>query len=138
MSAGCHVIDVGLSTSPLLYFSVAHWGLDGGVNVTGSHNPREYNGFKLVGDKDAPVTQEDIFQIRDMIEAGKFRKGRGTVVKRDPSPDYLARLKALNHLRRPVRVVIDAGNAVAGLFAPRQIIVIPREVKPTQNFPMSV
>ena len=72
-SAGLDVVDVGLTPTPLLYFATAHWQLDGGANITGSHNPIEYNGVKMVHPGAAPLTEEEIQSLRTTIEAGTSR-----------------------------------------------------------------
>lgn len=118
ISTGCNVIDVGECPTPLLYFSIFHWDTDGGIQVTGSHNPAEYNGFKICLQKDT-LHGEDIQAIRRLIEEKDFIDGSGSVENRDVHEPYWAWLKANIRLRRPVKVVIDAGNGVAGSVAPR-------------------
>ena len=118
LSTGCKVHDIGLSTTPLLYFSLFHLQLEGGVMITGSHNPPEFNGFKLCRGK-STLYGEQIQHIRRIMESGRFRRGRGehrNARVLDAYCDYLAeRIK----IRRPVRVVIDAGNGTASIVAPR-------------------
>ena len=75
VSTGCTVYDIGLSTSPALYFASAHWGLPGGVNVTGSHNPLDENGFKFVGEGARPIAGDELLEIKKIIDAGSFRSG---------------------------------------------------------------
>jgi phosphomannomutase/phosphoglucomutase len=117
-AAGVDVVDIGLSTTPILYFATAHWKLDGGANVTGSHNPVEYNGVKMVHPGAAPLTEEEIQALRTMVERGDLESGAGRVTPRSPREDYLATVAGLVKLPRPLTVVADAGNGVAGLFAP--------------------
>jgi phosphomannomutase len=118
VSAGCTVYDIGMSTSPALYFSVGHWRLRGGINVTGSHNPPDENGFKLVGEGNLPIAGDEILKVKKIIDAGSFRTGEGRVEERDVKPEYFAHLKKATHLARSFRVAVDTGNGVAGLFAP--------------------
>ncbi len=118
VSAGCTVYDIGMSTSPALYFSVGRWGLRGGINVTGSHNPPDENGFKLVGEGNLPIAGDEILKVKEIIDAASFRSGDGRVEERDVKPEYFAHLKEAAHLARPFRVAVDTGNGVAGLFAP--------------------
>jgi len=118
MNTGCDVLDVGLTPSPVLNFAVAHWHLDGGINVTGSHNPADQNGFKLAGRNAYPVAEEDIQHIRELIEEGAFVSGKGGMVPRDPKAEYMAKVAELVEVKSGLKVVVDAGNGVAGLFAP--------------------
>ncbi len=118
MDSGCNVVEIGLATSPLLYFAAIAWGLDGGVNVTASHLPLEYNGFKLVGKRGAPVSPEEILRIRDAAAAGRPGSGRGRLEERDATPDYLKHFQSLARLRRPLHAVVDTGNGVGGLLTP--------------------
>ena len=117
-AAGVDVIDIGTVTTPILYFATAHWGLDGGANVTGSHNPVEYNGVKMVHAGAAPLTEDEIQSLRTMAEAGDVESGHGGIETRSPREDYFATIASLVHLARPVKVVVDAGNGIAGSFAP--------------------
>ena len=117
-AAGVDVVDIGLATTPILYFATAHWRLDGGANVTGSHNPVEYNGVKMVHPGAAPLTEDEIQQLRTIAERGDFETGRGTIHSRSPRDDYFDTVTSLVRLSRRLRVVADAGNGVASLFAP--------------------
>jgi phosphomannomutase/phosphoglucomutase len=118
-STGCDVVDVGIVPTPLLYFSLFQLPVQGGVMITGSHNPSDYNGFKLCVGKETIYGQE-IQKIRQMIEANDFVSGKGTLTSRD---DIIARYQdyVTSHVKlaRPIRVVIDAGNATASLIAPQ-------------------
>ncbi|MCL6641414.1 MAG: phosphomannomutase/phosphoglucomutase, partial [Candidatus Rokubacteria bacterium] len=98
--------------------ATAHWGLDGGANITGSHNPIEYNGVKMVHRGAAPLTESEIQALRALIETGDFESGRGGVEARSPREDYFATVERLVRPRRRLRVVADAGNGVAGLYGP--------------------
>jgi phosphomannomutase/phosphoglucomutase len=116
--AGLDVVDIGLTPTPLLYFATAHWRLDGGANITGSHNPIEYNGVKMVHPGAAPLTEEDIQSLRATIEAGAFEAGQGALIARSPRAEYLDAVARLVRPARPLKVVVDAGNGVAGQWAP--------------------
>jgi phosphomannomutase/phosphoglucomutase len=116
--AGLDVIDIGLTPTPLLYFATAHWRLDGGANITGSHNPVEYNGVKMVHPGAAPLTEDEIQSLHALIEARDFETGRGTLTARSPRADYLDTVARLVRPARPLKVVVDAGNGVAGGWAP--------------------
>ena len=117
-AAGVDVVDIGVVTTPILYFATAHWSLDGGANITGSHNPVEYNGVKMVHPGAAPLTEDEIQGLRRAIETGDFERGAGTLESRSPREDYFATITQLVRLTRPLKVVADAGNGVAGLYAP--------------------
>lgn len=127
-AAGIDVVDVGLVTTPMLYFATAHWGLDGGATVTGSHNPIDYNGVKMVHAEAVPLTEEEIQSLRTMVETGDYESGAGRLEARSPREDYLATLSRLVHLPRRLTVVADAGNGVAGLYAPTLLRRIGCEV----------
>jgi phosphomannomutase/phosphoglucomutase len=116
--AGIDVVDVGLVTTPILYFATAHWKLDGGATITGSHNPIEYNGVKMVHPGAAPLTEEEIQALRTMAERGDYESGAGTLESRSPRDDYFETIGRLVRPGRRLRVVVDAGNGVAGLYAP--------------------
>ncbi|MBI4588841.1 MAG: phosphomannomutase/phosphoglucomutase [Candidatus Rokubacteria bacterium] len=118
LAAGVSVVDIGLSPTPILYFATAHWKLDGGANVTGSHNPIEYNGVKMVHSSAVPLAEEEIQDLRRMIEADDLEAGSGTVSRRDPKEDYVTTISERVRLHRGLKVVVDAGNAVAALYAP--------------------
>ena len=117
-AAGVDVIDIGLVTTPILYFATAHWRLDGGANITGSHNPVEYNGVKMVHPGAAPLTEDEIQGLRATIERGDYESGQGSLTSQSPREDYFATLTKLVRLARPLTVVVDAGNGIAGLYAP--------------------
>jgi phosphomannomutase/phosphoglucomutase len=117
-SSGVDVLDVGMCPTPLLYFSLFHWDLDGGIQVTGSHNPQDYNGFKICLGKES-MHGEQIQDIRRRIEAGRFRSGAGKVEQRPVAPAYHEDMaKRLGRLARAIDVVVDAGNGTAGPVAP--------------------
>ena len=127
-AAGVDVVDVGLVTTLILYFATAHWTLDGGANITGSHNALEYNGVKMVHRGAAPLTEEEIQELRRMAEAGDVERGAGTLEPRSPREDYFTTIAGLVRLTRRLRVVVDAGNGVAGLYAPELLRRIGCEV----------
>ena len=118
MDTGCSVTDVGACPTPLLYFSIFHLDADGGVMVTGSHNPPEYNGFKMcIGTH--TIYGESIQAVRKIIEQQDYETGNGNLKTYDIISPYLAYIKENIKLERPVEVVIDAGNGVGGLVAPQ-------------------
>ncbi|MDH5477984.1 MAG: phosphomannomutase/phosphoglucomutase [Nitrospinota bacterium] len=117
-STGVDVIQIGLVPTPLLYFSLVKLKPAGGVMITGSHNPPEFNGFKLcVGAMS--IHGEQIQKMADMIEAKDFATGNGQVSQVSVTEDYIKMVKQKIKLDRKLKIVIDAGNGCGGLFAPR-------------------
>jgi phosphomannomutase/phosphoglucomutase len=116
-AAGIDVIDVGRVATPLLYFATFHLGTGSGVMVTGSHNPPDYNGLKIVIGGETLAGQA-IQGLRRRLEQGDLAAGSGGFTRRDISQDYLARIAADVRLARPMKVAVDCGNGVAGAFAP--------------------
>jgi phosphomannomutase/phosphoglucomutase len=127
-STGCNVVDVGLVPTPVLYFAIHHLETDGGVMITGSHNPPEYNGFKLCRGLMA-LFDKEITGIRDIIRAGRFESGEGFVRQADVIETYINKIKTIIKLKRPLKIALDAGNGVAGLVAPRLYRDLGCEVK---------
>jgi phosphomannomutase/phosphoglucomutase len=116
--AGIHVIDVGMVPTPLLYFSLHHSDVDGGIQITGSHNPPEYNGFKVCLGK-ATIYGEEIQKLRKIGESGSFPKGKGSVETKEVIQPYCEEiLKRIRCGQVARKVVLDAGNGMAGLVAP--------------------
>ncbi len=118
LSTGLDVVDIGVNHTPLLYFATAHWKLDGGATVTGSHNPVSDNGVKMVHAGAAPLTEGEIQELLALITAGDFERGAGSRRRRDPKEDYFATITGHVRLARRLKVVVDAGNGIAGVFAP--------------------
>jgi phosphomannomutase/phosphoglucomutase len=116
-ASGVDVTDVGQVATPLLYFATHHLGTQSGVMVTGSHNPPEYNGLKVVLAGDT-LAGDAIQQLRLRFEQGKLARGAGTMRTQDIREDYLRRITSDIRLARPVRLVVDCGNGVAGGTAP--------------------
>ena len=139
LSTGMNVIFVGQVTTPALYFAILHYGVDGGVMITGSHNPKPYNGFKMCEGLDS-VYGEEIIRLKKMILGGDFEQGSGVLEQRDIMPDYLAMLKSKFTFANKLKIVIDAGNATAGPIAPALWRSFGHEVielycEPDGNFP---
>ena len=117
VSTGIDVIDIGQVTTPIFYFARIHYKIEGGVMITASHNPAEYNGFKLARGQ-ATIYGDEIQKVRQMVEAGQFRRGNGHISHTDPVPAYLQMLGEKIQLgSRPLKVVVDCGNGTPGLFA---------------------
>jgi phosphomannomutase len=117
MAVGIEVIDVGMVTTPMLYFAATTL-CSSGIQVTGSHNPKDYNGFKMVMGGRA-IYGEDIQAIRRMMEDETWEpRFGGTVRSVDVAPAYQARIVSDIKLARPMKVVVDCGNGIAGASAP--------------------
>ena len=113
LAAGCEVTDLGIVPTPLLYYSVFHLKAGGGVMITGSHNPADYNGFKVMHGK-STIHGEEIQKIRELIESSDFETGKGTLQTFDIVTPYVEEIPAQFKLPRRVKVVSDAGNGTAG------------------------
>lgn len=116
LSTGCNVLDIGLCPTPVYYFSLFHFGRDGGMMVTGSHNPPEFNGFKVsVGQ--STIFGEAIQDLRRLIEKGEFARGVGTLSQGEIIGPYQEYIKKNIRLEKGIKVVIDGGNGTAGPVA---------------------
>ncbi len=117
--SGVDVIDVGIVPTPLLYWSLNNLPVAGGIQITGSHNPSEYNGFKLCLGTQS-VHGEEIQALYDLIIAGKFPSGAGRVQEENIVERYISDVvKRIGPLSRPLRVVADCGNGVGSLVGPQ-------------------
>ena len=116
-AAGVDVIDIGCVPTPLSYFAAFHLGTDSCVSVTGSHNPPDYNGFKMVLGGET-LFGEQIQALRTRVEKRDFEHGEGTVSQASIIDDYLDRIVSDVRLERPMKIVVDCGNGVAGAIAP--------------------
>jgi phosphomannomutase / phosphoglucomutase len=112
-ASGCEVTDIGVVPTPVLYYSVVHLHTDGGVMITGSHNPPEFNGFKVVCGA-STIHGEAIQEIRRMIETGALDCGPGSETTADVVTPYVDEVAAQFHFPRRVRAVFDAGNGTGG------------------------
>ena len=115
-SAGADVIDIGMVVTPMTYFAAAHLDTHCSVMVTGSHNPPDYNGLKMVIAGET-LSGDDIRALRTRIERGEFASGEGSYRVADIVPAYLDRIVGDLKLTRPMTIAIDAGNGIAGAFA---------------------
>jgi phosphomannomutase/phosphoglucomutase len=120
MAGGCDVIDVGQVPTPVLYFATHHLGTGSGVVVTGSHNPPDYNGLKMVVNG-TTLAESAIQQLRSDIEAGELPTGTGQLRSEDVLPAYRQRIVGDTVLSRGLKVVVDCGNGVTGDIAPALI-----------------
>jgi phosphomannomutase/phosphoglucomutase len=141
-ASGCDVVDVGMVPTPLMYYAVETLQADGGIMVTASHNPPEFNGFKSRTRRRA-LYGADIQKIWGLIQSGNFARGSGGAQQHDIVDAYLERVAADIHLARPLRVAVDCGNGTAGVLAPRLLERLGCELEllycePDGNFPNHV
>ncbi len=116
--SGCDVVDVGMVPTPVVYFAIQHLGAGSGVAVTGSHNPPDYNGLKMVIDG-TTLSGEAIQKLRERIVKNDLVTGQGTVSQTDVRQAYMDRITSDVKLSRPMHVAVDCGNGVAGELAPQ-------------------
>ena len=119
MEQGVEVVDIGLCSSPMLYFAVAHYGNPAGVMITASHNPGEYNGFKLTKEKAIPIGRDNgMREIERLVNKNSFTPcpTRGRIFRKDITEDYRSHVMPKEKLPK-LKVVIDAGNAMGALEA---------------------
>ena len=128
--AGADVLDLGLVGTEMLYFAVGELGLDGGIAVTASHNPKEYTGMKVVRRGALPVGGDSGLDVRDRAVSGCQAQGRGSkgrIQKEDIWQAYVDRVMSFVDVSaiRPLRVVIDAANGMAGVMLPPVLARLP-------------
>jgi phosphomannomutase/phosphoglucomutase len=139
MASGRDIIDIGQVPTPLLYFATHHLGCRSGVMITGSHNPAEYNGLKIVLNQQT-IAAGGIQDIRTRAIDGEFSTGSGGMIYENVLPAYLDKVYQDIAIAVPLKVVIDAGNGVAGAVAPQLFDELGCEVVPLYcdvdgNFP---
>ncbi|MBI1370625.1 MAG: phosphomannomutase/phosphoglucomutase [Planctomycetes bacterium] len=127
-AAEMNVFDVGMVDTSFIYFAINHLGCGGGIQTTASHNPIEYNGFKISGQHASPIGSAtglvEIQRLAATIEDTNM-KPVGRVEERDLWADYVAHVRKFLNLKRPLKVVVDASNGMAGAFVPRIFQGIP-------------
>jgi phosphomannomutase/phosphoglucomutase len=139
MESGRDVIDIGLVPTPLLYFATRHLNCQSGIMITGSHNPGQDNGLKIVLNQ-RTIAAGGIQQIRDRVVGGDFSKGNGRMIREDIVPAYMEEVLHDIAIAVPLKVVIDAGNGATGAVAPQLFEdlgceVIPLYCEVDGNFP---
>src|SRR5438552_12765906 len=122
---GLDVVDIGICPTPLLYFALFTLPIGGGVMITASHNPAEYNGFKLSIGKES-LHGAAILSLQDDIAKGQFETGNGTVTERPIIPDYLDYMKKsfAGVKAERLHVVVDCGNGMGGLGGPESLALL--------------
>jgi len=139
LATGARVVDIGMCPTPLSYFAIRHLNTEGSVMVTASHNPPEYNGFKICSGIDS-VYGEQIQTLRALTESGVFTQGEGTLEHYDILQPYIDYVLGNIRLERALRVGVDAGNGTAGIAAVPILRGLGCEVhelytQPDGNFP---
>ncbi len=133
---GADVTQVGLISTDAIYFAVGHYGFDGGIMITASHNPAEYNGFKFCRELATAISIETgLAEIRDKAISGDFApaKRKGTIRTKEILPDFAAHcISFIDDVKaiKPLRIAIDAGNGMAGETVPRVFEHLPCTVFP--------
>ena len=128
-AAGIDVTDIGAAPTPLLYFAAYQLNIGSGVSVTGSHNPPDYNGFKIVLGGET-LAESAIQKLYARIAERDFASGSGKLANRDISRDYIDRIAGDVQMQRKLKIVIDCGNGVAGAIAPELYASIGADVVP--------
>lgn len=117
LSTGCDVTDLGIVATPMVYYSSFLLDLNATACITASHNPREYNGVKLTFAKAVPVYGKMLQELMELIEKEDFMAGKGLLESKDISQDYIKMISSKIKLEKPLDVVVDCGNGVAGTIA---------------------
>jgi phosphomannomutase/phosphoglucomutase len=118
LDSGCDVIDIGAVPTPVLYFTTHFLATGSGVMLTGSHNPANYNGLKMMLGGDT-LAEEAIQDLYKRINEEQLHDGAGKLTAIDVLPDYISRITADVVLQKPLKIVVDAGNGIAGKVAPQ-------------------
>ena len=116
LSSGCDVIDIGVVTSPMFYHSTHTLDTSSGVVITGSHNPKEYNGFKMVFNKNS-TTSEEILGLKKRILEDNYHIGKGVLKREDVKETYINKILEHINLNEKLKISIDCGNGSAGIVA---------------------
>ena len=128
LAAGVQVVAIGVVPTPILYFAIEHLGGDGGVQITGSHNPAEFNGFKMAL-QGMPFAGADVQALLARIQQDRYAAGLGSLRSASVFAAYEAEVvKRIGRLRRPVKVVVDCGNATGAVAAPGLLRALGAEV----------
>ncbi|MGM9571918.1 MAG: phosphomannomutase [bacterium] len=147
---GCDVVDIGMCGTEQIYFATAHYGLDGGIMITASHNPKEYNGMKLVKSQAVPISGDTgLNEIADFVFSSDFKAVKaadlGQVTSKNVLPEYIEHLLGYIDLSllKPLKVVINVGNGAAGAAMQALAEKLPFEfiaanMEPDGNFPNGV
>ncbi len=129
LDSGIDVVDLGSVATPVMYYATHTQGIDSGLMVTGSHNPADYNGIKMVL-AGKTLTQEDIDILYSLVAEGKRVAGCGKATVLDVMNDYTQRILSDIKIKRPLKVVVDCGNGIAGPVIPQVLSQLGCDVIP--------
>ncbi len=115
ISTGCNVYNIGVVATPVFYFSILHYKKDGGMMITASHNPPQYNGFKICKGQDV-IYSSELKKIYNIAINGEFEDGNGRVFNLTVKEDYINTLTKDIKIDRRLKVALDCGNGTAGIF----------------------
>jgi phosphomannomutase/phosphoglucomutase len=127
LDSGCDVTDVGMVPTPVLYFAAYELGSGSGIMLTGSHNPPDYNGMKMVI-AGTTLSGEHIQRLKQRIDSNDLKRGQGKRDEIDVVPDYISRVTADVNLQQPLKAIVDCGNGVPGAVAPALLRALGCEV----------
>ncbi len=116
LSTGRQVLDIGVCPTPLLYFSVYHYDVEGGIMITASHNPPQYNGFKVMVGK-STIFGPQIQELYRLVESGDFISGQGSVSAEPIIEPYMDHVSGIINIARPLALAVDGGNGTGGPVA---------------------
>ncbi|MDD5568882.1 MAG: phosphomannomutase/phosphoglucomutase [Candidatus Pacebacteria bacterium] len=122
LDQGGDVVEIGLTTSPMFYFAVGQYGYDAGINITASHNPPQYNGFKIVGASAVPISEATgLKEIAALATEGRFEEpaAKGKAINRDALSDYIKQNSENEKFN--YKVVVDTANSVSGIVIPEML-----------------
>lgn len=139
MSTGCNVVDVGMVPTPVLYYASVHLKIASAVMLTGSHNPPDYNGLKIIVDS-TTIYGDAILELLTMIQQSNFVVGNGTYTTANVIDSYIDEITSSLNIKKSLKIVIDCGNGVPGIVAPQLFeklgcTVIPLYCEVDGNFP---
>lgn len=129
ISTGCDVIDIGTVITPIFYYARIHYDINPGIVVTASHNPAEFNGFKIAFGH-GTIYGNEIQDLKIMMEKADFSSGKGTLSCKDPVDDYVDMICEKIHLEKKLRVGVDCGNGTASFFAEKLLNRLGADVYP--------
>lgn len=134
VSLGCDVIDIGYTTTPLFYHSVGESGVDGGIMITASHNPPNFNGFKITKKNVVPLNTEELLEIKEIIKNKNFKssfslksKKKGKIIKKDFSKKYLEKILKYAKFKQNLKIVVDTSNAMGYPIVKKLLSKLPVE-----------
>jgi phosphomannomutase/phosphoglucomutase len=129
LSSGCDVLDIGAVPTGVLYYAAFEKAAGSGIMITGSHNPPDYNGFKVMVGGDT-LHGDAITGLYERIEAGDLKSGKGRLRREDVVQDYIERISSDVKVEKPLRIVIDCGNGIGGVCAADTLRALGVEVLP--------